>query len=168
MVRESTAERLRDRVTPTAGGALTYTLTCTGAAATGGGGAYGGGGGSAPTATQTATLTVTAATPPPPTAYVVKPLVADGAGVASNQDLNLVNPWGLVFAPNDAVWIANNGKDTSTLYDGNGAAQPTNQPLIVTLPAKLANGASVKSADRNRRVQLLDTVPQRLQSHLGR
>jgi uncharacterized protein (TIGR03118 family) len=126
---------------PTAGGTVTYTLTCTGAAATGGGGAYGGGGGTAPTATQTATLTVTAATPPPPTAYVVKPLVADGAGVAANQDLNLVNPWGLVFAPNDAVWIANNGKDTSTLYDGFGTAQPANQPLIVTLPAA-ANGTA--------------------------
>ena len=123
---------------PTAGGTVTYTLTCTGAGATGGGGAYGGGGGPAPTATQTATLTVTAATPPPPpppTGYVVKPLVADGAGVAANVDLNLVNPWGLVFVPNDAVWIANNGKNNSTLYDGFGTAQPANQPLVVTLPA---------------------------------
>ena len=121
---------------PTAGGAVTYTLTCTGAATTGGGGAYGGGGGGpAPTATQTATLTVTAATPPPPTGYVVKPLDADGAGVASNTDLNLVNPWGLVFAPSAPVWIANNGKSNSTLYDGFGTPQPANQPLVVTLPA---------------------------------
>jgi len=126
--------------TPTTGGTVTYTLTCTGAGTAGGGAGYGGGG--APqTATQTATLTVNAPTPPPPTAFVVKPLVADGAGVASNQDLSLVNPWGLVFAPNDAVWIANNGKDTSTLYDGNGVAQPMNQPLVVALPAA-ANGTA--------------------------
>jgi uncharacterized protein (TIGR03118 family) len=120
--------------TPTTAGSVTYTLTCTGAAT--GGGGYGGGG-TAQTATQTATLTVSAATPPPPTAFVVKSLVADGAGVAATQDLNLVNPWGLVFAPGDPVWIANNAKDTSTLYDGNGAIQPPppNQPLVVTLPA---------------------------------
>lgn len=114
--------------TPAAAGTLTYTLTCGGAASSSGG--YGGGG-SAATATQTATLTVNATQPPPPTAYAVKPLVADAAGVAASQDMNLVNSWGLVFAPNDAVWIANNGTSTSTLYDGNGAAQA----LIVTLPA---------------------------------
>lgn len=113
---------------PAAAGTLTYTLTCSGAAS--GGGAYGGGS-AASTATQTATLVVNAAQPPPPTAFVVKPLVADGAGVAATRDTNLVNAWGLVFAPNDAVWIANNGTNTSTLYDGNGASQS----LVVTLPA---------------------------------
>ena len=123
---------------PTTAGAVTYTLTCTGAAS--GGGAYGGGGAS-PTATQTATLTVNAATPPPPTAFVVKALVADGAGVGATQDKNLVNPWGLVFSPGDPVWIANNGTSTSTLYDGNGASQPANQPLVVALPAA-ANGTA--------------------------
>jgi len=115
--------------TPTTAGTVTYTLTCTGAAS--GGGGYGGGG--APqTAAQTATLTVNA---PPQTAFVVKALVADGAGVAAVQDKNLVNPWGLVFAPNDPVWTANNGMSNSTLYDGNGAIQPANQPLVVALPA---------------------------------
>jgi uncharacterized protein (TIGR03118 family) len=122
--------------TPTAAGTVTYTLTCTGTAS--GGGGYGGGG-TAPTATQTATLTVNAAAPPPPTAFVVKALVADGAGVAAIQDTHLVNPWGLVFAPNDPVWISDNGgtSNTSTLYDGNGAIQP----LVVTLPAD-ANGTA--------------------------
>jgi uncharacterized protein (TIGR03118 family) len=115
--------------TPTAAGTVTYTLTCTGAG--GGGGGYGGGGGAGQTAAQTATLTVNA---PPATAFVVKPLVADGAGVAATQDKNLVNAWGLVFAPNDPVWTANNKTDTSTLYDGNG----TIEPLVVTLPAPTA------------------------------
>jgi uncharacterized protein (TIGR03118 family) len=114
-------------VTPTASGSVTYTLTCTGAAT--GGGAYGGGGAGLTTA-QTATLTVN-----PATAFVVKALVADGAGVAATQDTNLVNAWGLVFGPNDPVWISNNGTNTSSLYDGNG----TNEMLLVALPANIAS-----------------------------
>ena len=114
-------------VTPTAAGNITYTLTCTGAAG-GGGGPYGGGA-SAQSVTQNATLAVNSATPPPPTAFVMKTLVSDVAG-ATTLDTNLLNAWGLVFAPGDAVWIANNGNSTSTLYDGNGVIQK----LVVTLP----------------------------------
>ena len=114
-------------VTPTTSGSVTYTLTCTGAS----GGAYAGGG--ALTATQTTTLTVN-----PATSFVVKALVADGAGVAATQDTNLVNAWGLVFgANNDPVWISNNGTDTSSLYDGNG----TNEKLLVALPANTGGTA---------------------------
>jgi uncharacterized protein (TIGR03118 family) len=114
--------------TPTTAGPYSYTLTCAGSG--GGGGGYGGGGNAA-TATQTAILTVNS---PPPTAFVMKALVADGAGAAATQDTNLVNAWGLVFAPNDPVWIANNHTDTSTLYDGNGTIEPAGQPLVVALP----------------------------------
>jgi uncharacterized protein (TIGR03118 family) len=120
--------------TPAAAGTVTYTLTCTGAA--GGGGSYGGGG-TAPTASQSATLTVNPAPPPPPTAFTVTKLVADGAGVGATQDTNLVNPWGLVFFGQDPVWIANNGTNTSSLYDGNGL----NQKLLVTLPPAADNTA---------------------------
>ena len=111
-------------VTPTAAGSVTYTLTCTGAAS--GGGGYGGGGSPGLTAAQTATLTVN-----PATAFVVKALVADGAGVAATQEANLVNAWGLVFGANAPVWISNNGTNTSSQYDGNG----TNEKLLVALPA---------------------------------
>ncbi|MDT7555333.1 MAG: hypothetical protein QOI16_3884, partial [Pseudonocardiales bacterium] len=116
-------------VTPAAAGSVTYTLTCTGAGTAGG--AYGGGSAGL-TAAQTITLTVN-----PATAFVVKALVADGAGVAVTQDTNLVNAWGLVFAPNDPVWISNNGTNpsTSSLYDGNGM----NEKLLVALPANIAN-----------------------------
>jgi uncharacterized protein (TIGR03118 family) len=110
-------------VTPAAAGSATYTLTCTGAGTAGG--AYGGGTAGL-TAAQTTTLTVN-----PATAFVVKALVADGAGVAVTTDTHLVNAWGLVFAPNDPVWISNNGTNTSSLYDGNG----TIVPLDVALPA---------------------------------
>jgi uncharacterized protein (TIGR03118 family) len=108
-------------VTPTTSGSVTYTLTCTGTST--GGGGYGGGGGV--TGSQTTTLTVN-----PATAYAVKALVADTAGVAATQDSNLENAWGLVFAANAPVWIANNHTNTSSLYDGNG----TNEQLLVALP----------------------------------
>ena len=108
-------------VTPTTSGSVTYTLTCTGAS----GGAYGGGGGL--TATQTTTLAVN-----PATAFVMKALVADGAGVAATQDANLVNAWGLVFGADAPVWISNNGTNTSSQYDGNG----TNEKLLVALPGR--------------------------------
>src|SRR5882757_10997998 len=62
--------------------------------------------------------------------YTVTNLVADIGGLqsgtgtpASRIDKNLVNPWGLVFAPTAPVWVANNGTQTSTLYDGDGMTQ---------------------------------------------
>jgi uncharacterized protein (TIGR03118 family) len=113
-------------VTPGTTGSVMYMLSCTGA----GGGAYGGAAGL--TATQTATLTVN-----PPTAFVMKALVADGAGVAATQDANLVNAWGLVFGADDPVWISNNGTNTSSQYDGNG----TNEKLLVALPADIGGTA---------------------------
>jgi len=103
--------------TPTAAGTVTYTLMCTGA------GAYGG------SSTQSATLTVNA-----PTSYSSTALVGDTAGAALVQDANLVNPWGLALSPTSFMWVANNGTGTSTLYDGNGVAQPFGTPLVVATP----------------------------------
>jgi uncharacterized protein (TIGR03118 family) len=63
-------------------------------------------------------------------------LVADTAGTAAvTVDHNLINPWGLSMAPGAPVWVANAGSQTSTLYDGNGKAQPLSSPLVVNLPA---------------------------------
>jgi len=67
---------------------------------------------------------------------VVKGLVSNVAGAAT-LDPNMANGWGLVFAPNDPVWTANNGSNTSTLYDGNGAIQN----LVVNLPPSTATPA---------------------------
>ncbi|HLW24274.1 MAG TPA: TIGR03118 family protein [Steroidobacteraceae bacterium] len=80
------------------------------------GGGYGGGGGGGGT---------TSATP-----YSMTALVSNGVVSAVTKDSNLVNPWGIVFAPGDAVWIANNGSNTSTLYDGDGNMIP----LTVAIP----------------------------------
>jgi uncharacterized protein (TIGR03118 family) len=81
-----------------------------------------------------ATLTVTAAS-----AATVTALVSDVAGgMATHVDTNLVNPWGVSIpaAPSTApAWVANNGSQTSTLYDGNGVPQPAATPLIVNLAA---------------------------------
>ncbi|MEP6546667.1 MAG: TIGR03118 family protein [Gammaproteobacteria bacterium] len=105
-------------VTPTAAGTDTFTLTCTG-------GAYSSNKGSA-------TLTVNAST-----AFSLTNLVSDAAGgTATNVDANLVNPWGIsIPAGNFAAWVANNHSETSTLYDGNGKAQPHAAPLVVQFAA---------------------------------
>jgi uncharacterized protein (TIGR03118 family) len=63
------------------------------------------------------------------TGYHVTRLVSDRHGVAMVRDPNLVNAWGLAAGPTTFWWSANNGTDTSTLYDGSG----TPQPLVVTV-----------------------------------
>ena len=52
--------------------------------------------------------------------YSVRNLVSDGFVTAEHTDSDLVNPWGIVFAPNAPVWVADNGTGLSTLYDGFG------------------------------------------------
>ncbi len=52
--------------------------------------------------------------------YQLTRLVSDKPGVAAQVDPNLVNAWGLVAGPATPWWVANNGTDTSTLYDGAG------------------------------------------------
>lgn len=59
------------------------------------------------------------------THYAVVPLVSD------RTNRNLVNPWGLARGPSGPWWVADNGTDTATLFDGNGVANP----LVVSLPA---------------------------------
>jgi len=51
-------------------------------------------------------------------------LVSDVPGMAMFLDPNLVNAWGLSRSSGSPWWVANNGTGTSTLYDGNGVAQP--------------------------------------------
>jgi uncharacterized protein (TIGR03118 family) len=104
-------------VTPTATGAMTYTLTCSG-------GAYSG------NTTRTVTLTVE-----PASTYTTTSLVEDFAGGAAvTTDAHLVNPWGIAYAPASVIWVANNHSETSTLYTGSGTPAPTAaNPLVVQL-----------------------------------
>lgn len=65
--------------------------------------------------------------------YTQTNLVSDQMGLATHQDLNLVNPWGLSRSSTSPWWVTNNGTGTSTLYNGSGVAQPAT-PLVVTIP----------------------------------
>ena len=56
--------------------------------------------------------------------YRVHKLVADRPGHAAMTDSNLVNGWGLIAGPCTPWWVADNGTDKSTLYDGTGNAVP--------------------------------------------
>ena len=54
--------------------------------------------------------------------YTVHALVSDSAAVpAPATDASLVNGWGLTAGPTTPWWTANNGTNTSTLYNGAGA-----------------------------------------------
>ncbi|MDP1608786.1 MAG: TIGR03118 family protein [Chlamydiales bacterium] len=56
--------------------------------------------------------------------YNVNPLVSNQPFLAPNTDPNLVNAWGLFFAPNGNFWVADNGSSLSTLYQPNGTIVP--------------------------------------------
>src|SRR5215813_4805925 len=57
-------------------------------------------------------------------------IVSDVPNLAITTDPNLVNAWGIAFAPGNPIWIADNGTGLSTLYDGAGNIIP----LVVTIP----------------------------------
>jgi uncharacterized protein (TIGR03118 family) len=61
-------------------------------------------------------------------------LVSDIAGLALNRDPNLVNPWGLTASATGPFWVSDNNAGVSTLYNGQGQAQPAANPLVVTVP----------------------------------
>lgn len=107
-------------------------------------------------ACNTNNISTSGATPPGSASSVVGPfaitnLVADkaalasgdGAASAAHVDANLVNPWGLSIAPGAPAWIANNGSQTSTLYDGEGDIVP----LVVTLPNQSSRPAATQAAN---------------------
>jgi uncharacterized protein (TIGR03118 family) len=89
-----------------------------------------GDGGGSFIATPTPTLGPLPTPTPTPSAYAVSALVSDGSVPAVTIDHDLINPWGVVFAPDSPVWVANNATGTATLYDGAGLKEP----LVVALP----------------------------------
>lgn len=76
--------------------------------------------------------------------YNLTPLVTDdqdsladlGFQPAVTEDPNLINPWGISFAPGGPFWVSNQVTNTSTLYDGDGAPfpPPPDGPLVVNIP----------------------------------
>jgi uncharacterized protein (TIGR03118 family) len=65
--------------------------------------------------------------------YTVHALVSDQVGVADHTDPNLVNSWGITASPTSPWWVADNGTDVSTLYNGDGVAQFPPTPLVVSV-----------------------------------
>jgi len=65
--------------------------------------------------------------------YVREDLVSDVAG-AVRTDPNLVNAWGIAFAPGGPLWISDNKTGVSTLYRTNSQIVPSAAaPLVVTV-----------------------------------
>ena len=60
----------------------------------------------------------------PANGYQVTNIVSDLAGVATNLDSSLLNPWGFVFDPNTNLIIADNGADLATFYGADGSVIP--------------------------------------------
>jgi uncharacterized protein (TIGR03118 family) len=79
-----------------------------------------------------AALTLALAAPPAAAAvtFAVTNLVSDGSVPAVTIDPNLVNPWGVSFAPTSPFWVSDNKTGVSTLYTGAGAKLG----LTVTIP----------------------------------
>ncbi len=85
--------------------------------------------------------------------YKQNNIVANTAGVASNTDSSLVNPWGEARSSAGPWWLSDAGTGLSTLYNGAGVKQglvvtvpkadPTNAALPHGLPSGIiANGST--------------------------
>jgi len=68
--------------------------------------------------------------PNPGNSFAQHNLVSDLPGMAYFTDPDLVNPWGVSFAPTSPFWVSDNGTGLSTLYTGTG----TKLGLVVTIP----------------------------------
>jgi len=73
-------------------------------------------------------------------------LISDIPGVARITDPNLVNPWGQAASASSPLWVADNGSDVSTLYQGgvNGSI-PQIVPLVVSIPGGAPTGVVFNS-----------------------
>ena len=72
-------------------------------------------------------------------------LISDQPGVAKHLDPNLVNAWGLVAGPSTPWWVADNGTDVSTLYDGDGNMIPLSSKVRGAPTGTVFNGGSTSS-----------------------
>ena len=75
-------------------------------------------------------------------AYRVHKLVSDVPGAAASVDPNLVNAWGLAAGPTTPWWVADNGTNVSTLYDGTGATLPLVVKVNAAPTGTVFNGSS--------------------------
>ena len=73
-------------------------------------------------------------------------LVSDQAGKANLPDSDLVNAWGLAASPGtnaspgSPLWVADNGSDKATLYQGASATSVSKVPLTVNVTGAAPTG----------------------------
>src|SRR5215468_4426558 len=88
------------------------------------------------------------------TAYRQINLVSDQAGKAQLTDPDLVNAWGLAASPGtnaspgSPLWVADNGTDKATLYQGASATSVSKVSLVVSVTGAAPTG-QVFNADPN-------------------
>jgi uncharacterized protein (TIGR03118 family) len=71
----------------------------------------------------------------PDTGFREVDLVSDIPGRAEKTDPNLVNPWGLASSRTGKVWVADNGADKATMYEGAQRGRPVRiSPRVVSIP----------------------------------
>lgn len=81
-------------------------------------------------------------------------LVSDQAGKANLKDPDLVNAWGLAASPGtnaspgSPLWVADNGSDKATLYQGAGATSVSKVPLVINVTGAAPTG-QVFNSDPN-------------------
>src|SRR6266704_588047 len=82
-----------------------------------------------------------------PGLYQQTNLVSDLPNIATFQDPNLLNPWGLSHGPTP-WWVSDNGAGVATLYNGGGQAfpLPPSSPLVVTIPPPAGSPAGTTAA----------------------
>src|ERR1700722_17910024 len=68
--------------------------------------------------------------------YTVTNLVSSQSGGAQHQDVDLVNAWGISYAPGGYFWVSDNGTGLSTLYNSTGVKFPP----TVTIPSSSGSG----------------------------
>jgi len=74
-----------------------------------------------------------------PPFYEQRNIISDNIALipAEHEDKNVVNAWGLASSSSSPWWIANNGSDTSTLYNADADVIP---PLVVSIPGGAPTG----------------------------
>ena len=70
----------------------------------------------------------------PSSFYEQHNLVSDGAVPADLVDAALVNAWGLVASATSPWWVADNGTDSSTLYNGSTGAKLSLRVSVASAP----------------------------------
>ncbi len=73
---------------------------------------------------------------PPGDRYTVTPLVSDIPGAAAALDPNLVNGWGLARSATSPWWVADNGTNKTTIYNGAGVLQSIGGVAFQGVPGK--------------------------------